>query len=154
MLHYICIFWKNGNIFWLKIFFSAYQMRYGNLCEEKMINAKIKHGHATLLDLLWYLQILEVRRYFSLQLNFNSFCNSKNFSVITEQNWICKTIWWFNYSRRQKSCHLTFNVFYLDLKIIKMIAFHLKHAWGDRELKLSKIDTRGLWTELSVFFFL
>ena len=111
MLHIICIFWKNGNIFWLKICFSAYQMRYGYLCEEKMINAKIKHGHSTLLDLLWYLQILEVRRYFSLQLNFNSFCNSKNFSVITEQNWICKTIWWFNYSRRQKSCHLTFNIF-------------------------------------------
>ena len=34
-----------------------------------------------------------------------------------------------------------------------MIAFYLKHAGGDKELKMSKIDTRGLWTALFVFFF-
>ena len=51
--------------------------------------------------------------------------------------------------RKAAIWHLMF--FYLDLRRIKMIAFHLKHAWGDKELKLSKINTRGLWTALSLF---
>ena len=40
---------------------SAYQMRYGDLCEEKMFNAKIKYGDARVLELLWAMKILEVK---------------------------------------------------------------------------------------------
>ena len=39
---------------------SAYQMRYGDLCEEKMFDAKIKYGNARVLELLWAMKILEV----------------------------------------------------------------------------------------------
>ena len=35
-------------------------MRYGDLCEEKLFNAKILHGNARVLELLWAMQILEV----------------------------------------------------------------------------------------------
>ena len=35
-------------------------MRYGDLCEEKLFNAKILHGNARVLELLWAMRILEV----------------------------------------------------------------------------------------------
>ena len=35
-------------------------MRYGDLCEEKMFDAKVKYGNARVLELLWAMKILEV----------------------------------------------------------------------------------------------
>ena len=35
-------------------------MRYGDLCEEKMFDAKIKNGNGRVLELLWAMKILEV----------------------------------------------------------------------------------------------
>ena len=43
-------------------------MRYGDLCEEKLFNAKILHGNARVLELLWAMQILEVSTFEAFKL--------------------------------------------------------------------------------------
>ena len=58
-------------------------MRYGDLCEEKLVNAKILYGNARVLELLWAMRILEVSTLgISRDSNFNTF----DFRVITNQN--------------------------------------------------------------------
>ena len=58
-------------------------MRYGDLCEEKLVNAKILYGNARVLELLWAMRILEVSTLgISSDSNFNTF----DFRVITNQN--------------------------------------------------------------------